>query len=265
METTNTIKITSLQKNSFSDLKETIILIHGFLCYSTLWQPLILQLKNDYNIFTIGLPGHNGDSETIISIENLAFEISVALKSQSLTNVHLVGHSLGGYLAGEITKQKQIKPRSITIINSSLLSDSNTKKHDRDLAIRAVKITPNIFAQNVIEKLFLEKNRRKLQFEIKKIQNRAEQITSDTIISYLEAMKNRNKTIDSISDTPIHFISSVNDTTIPFDLIPAQVKKSNARLTTLKNSGHMGFLEETDLVVKSINSFFVPFTSLLLK
>lgn len=265
MKSKNTIKITSLQKSATLESKPILILIHGFLCSSSIWQSLIKKLQTNYNLFTIDLPGHNGDTQTVTSIEQLAFEITTELKQKNLTNVHLVGHSLGGYIAGEITKQNEITPLSITLINSSLLADSKSKKQDRDLAIRAIKITPNIFTQNVIEKLFLPKNRLKLAYEIEKIQDNAKQISPETIISYLKAMKNRNRTIDFVKSIPIHFMSSINDSTIPFNTISDQVKTSVAQLTTLEKSGHMSFLEESNLVTKSINSFFVSFTSLPLK
>lgn len=236
---------------------KTLIFIHGFLCTSTIWDKIITNFKDTYNIFTVQLPGHNGGNEEIKSLEKLANSIIKEIVINDIVEPHIIGHSLGGYLAGEIAKKGLVKLDSITLINSSLLADNDAKKRDRELAIRATKISPDIFSKNVIQKLFLAQNRGKLTHEIDKIQQQVAFINSTTIISYLYAMKNRETSLHSINKTPIHFIASKNDSSIPFEIIPQQTKKKNTYLTKLHNSGHMSILEESEFVSKSIHSFFV--------
>ena len=93
--------------------------------------------------------------------------------------------------------------------------------------------------------------------KIESIQNNAKTVKSETIISYLEAMRDRNETLTSTTKNNIKtlFIASKNDSTIPFHLIPPQAKKCNTKLISLEKSGHMSFIEEEEKVVTEILKF----------
>ena len=55
---------------------------------------------------------------------------------------------------------------------------------------------------------------------------------------------------------PCLWILGSMDNYIPCEIIQKQVKlPSNARVVVLKNSGHMGFVEEEDLSVKIVSDF----------
>lgn len=251
--------ITSYRPTSFQ--KENILFIHGFLCSTELWFNLAKHFQNDYNIYFVNLPGHNGNRETISSINNIAKRIIDKLSTLKIESPHIIGHSLGGYIAGEIVKTDQSVAKSITLINSSLLEDSIQKKDDRNKAIRAVKITPTIFSSNVIEKLFSEKSRKQYQDIIEQTQKAAAQIKDSTIIDYLIAMRDRKSTLNETNLTPKLFISSRRDTTVPFSRVLPQLNSPNTTSIILEGSNHMSFIEESDLVYQAINSFFVSFKS----
>ncbi len=240
---------------------KSLIFIHGFLCSAAIWNDFLTHFKNDYNTYLIHLPGHTGNDEKTGTIKELAKQIALAILELELKDVHLIGHSLGGYISGELANISAIKISSITLINSYLISDSKEKKIDRSKAIRAVKITPTIFTDNVIERLFLEDNRPAQKKKIQEIQANAKNIKAKTIISYLEAMKERNDTFQNTRNIPTHYISSIQDTTIPYQQIKNLVLGKAHSITTLHHSNHMSFLEESELVSEAINSFFVSFKS----
>jgi pimeloyl-ACP methyl ester carboxylesterase len=55
---------------------------------------------------------------------------------------------------------------------------------------------------------------------------------------------------------PCLWILGSMDNYIPCDLIQAKVKlPANARVVVLKNSGHMGFIEEEELSIKVVMDF----------
>lgn len=252
----NNLTLTTFSYNT--NHKNNLIFIHGFLCSASIWEVFVNSFKKDNNIYLVHLPGHTGSAETIISVKEIATNLKIELQTNKVRNPHIIGHSLGGYIAGELSQLMTIK--SLTLINSSLLADSEEKKADRLKAIRSVKIAPTIFSKSVIENLFLKKNIKDLNKVINTIQQNAKKIKRDTIVSYLEAIKNRNDTTHNIINIPTHYISSIQDSTIPYKLIKQQVSNNKHYLTTLHHSNHMSFIEESDKVSKAINSFFVSFT-----
>ncbi len=240
--------------NKRKESRQNLVFFHGFLCYSAVWNEFIKPFKLGYNIFLVTLPGHSGNEETITSVKELADNIAEEIKNKALQNINLIGHSLGGYIIGEIATHKNLKINSATLINSSLLADSFTKKENRDQAIRAVKIAPNYFQKDTIEQLFLAKHRKRLITEIEQLKNNALTISKKTIISYLKAMRNRDNTIENIKSIPHLFLASTKDTTIPIE----QIEKQNIdNLIKLNNSNHMSFLEEREAVAKAIQAFFI--------
>jgi pimeloyl-ACP methyl ester carboxylesterase len=238
---------------------KSLIFIHGFLCSAAIWNDFLINFKNDYNTYLIHLPGHTGNGEKIETIKELAKQIALTILEHEIKEIHLIGHSLGGYISGELANISTVEIKSVTLINSYLSSDSKEKKADRDKAIRAVKITPSIFTDNVIERLFLEKNRTAQQKKIKEVQRNAKKIKAQTITSYLEAIKERDDTSQNTINIPTHYLSSIQDTTIPYPQVKNQVLRKNHHLTSLYSSNHMSFLEESELVSEAINSFFVSF------
>ncbi|MCT4582650.1 MAG: alpha/beta hydrolase [Flavobacteriales bacterium] len=241
--------------------KPNLLLIHGFLCSSHLWYDYAERFAKTFNIYLVNLPGHDGNGVTIQSISKLAQHLLKALDILRVNSLHIIGHSLGGYIAGEIAKLAPSRATTITLINSSLLEDSAHKKTDRDKAIRAVRITHSVFSHHVIEKLFSEKSRLQHQNIINQTQQAAANIKAPTIISYLEAMRDRESTLNAISKTPKLIIASQQDTTIPFSRVAPQFNSENTTSMILEESNHMSFIEESDLVYKAINSFFVSFSS----
>lgn len=235
--------------------KSTLVFIHGFLCSAEIWNTFASSFIKDYNIYLIHLPGHTGSGEIIESIKELACKIKKELLAKKIINPHIIGHSLGGYIAGELANIKTLK--SITLINSSLLKESEDKRLNREKAIRAVKISPLLFSKSIITTLFLEENRKTFDQLIISIQQNAKKIKRETIISYLEAIKNREDTTINIINTPTHFVLSKKDTTISYELVESQIKGDKNNLTLLTNSNHMSFLEEKLKVTKAIQAFFI--------
>ena len=242
------------------DKKKTLVFIHGFLGSNKIWKPILSTLSVNYSLLLIELPGHGKSSE------NQSFELTeIASNIQTITNhlqlskVCLIGHSVGGYVAGTFATMYPEEVSEIVLINSSLLGDSQQKKQDRDKAIRAVNISPPNFTKQLIESLFLPANIKNLSNEIAEIQSDAKTISKETIKKFLIAMRDRKETLTQLSELkkPVLYIASIYDKTIPYPIISNQIGSCNSTLLELKDSAHMSFIEEKNKVADGIKSFLL--------
>lgn len=77
-------------------------------------------LQNDYQMFMVDLPGY-GRSEGIkppVSEQAIADWVASYLDSQNLSKAHLVGHSLGGYLALVFAYHYPSRVSSLTLLDT---------------------------------------------------------------------------------------------------------------------------------------------------
>jgi len=83
-----------------------LVLVHGFLGSSIMWQPQIEHLKRYYRIITPDLPGF-GKSKKIKPLNNInsmAKIILNCLKEKQIEKFYLLGHSMGGMIVQEMAK-----------------------------------------------------------------------------------------------------------------------------------------------------------------
>jgi pimeloyl-ACP methyl ester carboxylesterase len=83
-----------------------LVLVHGFLGSSDMWSPQVNFFKDDFRVIAPALPGFGKSNElnSCDSIECMAIAILDLLEKKKIKNFNLLGHSMGGMIAQEITK-----------------------------------------------------------------------------------------------------------------------------------------------------------------
>ena len=99
---------------------EIILLLHGAGGSAGL-VPLVEELSGEYEILMPDHPGFglSGDSKQTTTISDLAYHYLDFIEDQGLTDVHLVGHSMGGWIAAEIATRSEAALKSLTLIGSA--------------------------------------------------------------------------------------------------------------------------------------------------
>lgn len=152
--------------------KETLVLLHGFMENSIMWNELEPHLSQDFSLLKIDLPGH-GKSEKTADIQTMHLmseAVKEVLDQENIAQFHLLGHSMGGYVALAFAEKWEDRLKSLTLFFSSYLEDDEEKKEQRKKSYRIIQEAfpqyvragvPNLFNEN--EHLFLE---RKIQTAI---------------------------------------------------------------------------------------------------
>eukprot|EP00760_Papus_ankaliazontas_P010094 PhM_4_TR14198/c0_g1_i2/m.27955/K13617/PPME1; protein phosphatase methylesterase 1 len=79
----------------------TLVLIHGAGMSAYSWSPCVEYLMVHFNVYSFELRGHgeSGGKAEELSAERLVSDVLAGLEQLKLTDVFLVGHSLGGAVA----------------------------------------------------------------------------------------------------------------------------------------------------------------------
>ena len=83
-----------------------LVLVHGFLCSSKMWELQINFFKNYFRVITPDLPGF-GKSNKVAPhnrIESIANLILESLERKKIDKFYLLGHSMGGMIVQEMAK-----------------------------------------------------------------------------------------------------------------------------------------------------------------
>lgn len=96
---------------------ETILLIHGMGSASTAWRPIIQDLESIFTVVTVDLPGHGHtpmDETQPMDPQALAQSVFATMQSLGIEKFHVVGNSLGGWIALEMAAMRPHAISSVT-------------------------------------------------------------------------------------------------------------------------------------------------------
>lgn len=228
-----------------------ILLIHGFLESSTMWDKIIPALSEKHKIITIDLPGH-GKSELISpihSMEMLADVVAHLLEHLQIFETTVVGHSMGGYVALALIEKYDEKVDRLFLLNSTSKEDDAEKKETRDRAVVVLNKTPKAFISMAISNLFSEKALIIFAEEIENLKNEAYQFPVEGIISNVLGMKNRidrTKILKNFNK-PKYLIAGNEDPLLAISDLEVLAKETGLNLFKI-DCGHMAVLEKAESV-----------------
>lgn len=89
--------------------KPVLILLHGIGGTWHIWKPLLPLLETRHRVIAVTLPGHYGgvryNREGPATVAGLAEQLIEMFRARSIGHAHVVGNSLGGWLAVELARR----------------------------------------------------------------------------------------------------------------------------------------------------------------
>jgi pimeloyl-ACP methyl ester carboxylesterase len=246
---------------------ETIILLHGYLESSEIWEGFAKKLSRKFRVISIDLPGHGlskvyGDCHTM---EFLASAVKGLLDCLQIKKVFLTGHSLGGYITLAFLELYPDMLGGYCLFHSHPFADTPETVEKREKEIRIVRSCKKylLYPEN-ISKMYATKNLETFREAVQRSKDIAATIRDEGIIAVLNGMMARPSRLSVMekSKVPCLWIFGGLDNYISGETVLSKVRLPvNARVVTLENSGHMGFVEEEELSVRIITEFFEGLTS----
>lgn len=238
-----------------------IVLLHGYLESSEVWNGFEEKLASKFRVISVDLPGHGlsdvyGDTHTM---EFMATAIKELLDSQGIKKVCLVGHSLGGYVTLAFLELFNEYLSGYCLFHSQPFADLPEALEKRKREIEIVKTGKKnlMYPDNVI-RMFATSNLENFSDALQRSKDIASRIPGEGIIAILNGMMIRPSRLSVMEEgrVPCLWVLGSMDNYIPCNLIQTKVfLPANARVVVLKNSGHIGFVEEEDKSVQIISDF----------
>ncbi len=94
-----------------------VLFLHGAGGY-TQWLPFFHALTEHYEVIVPEHPGYGGsdDADLIRTIPDMAMFYLEFIETLGLDDIHLIGHSMGGWIAAEILVRDRSRVQSLTLI-----------------------------------------------------------------------------------------------------------------------------------------------------
>lgn len=231
-----------------------VMLVHGFGETGDVWKNQVDFLKDKFQLIIPDLPG-SGKSEMIddMSMEGLAEILKNIIDKESSHappsgGWGVIGHSMGGYVALAFAEKYPQYLNKFGLFHSTAFADSEEKKATRRKGIEFIKEHgPYEFLKNTTPNLFSPKTKAENQPLIDDFIKGLNNFSAQSLVSYHEAMMKRPDRTEVLKNStiPVLFIMGKYDTAVPMaDNLKLCSLPEMAYIDILKNSGHMGMLEE---------------------
>lgn len=232
--------------------KKTILFIHGMGGAYELWWQQVAAFENDYNIITFSLP------EPIDNLFDASEGVINILNQENIETLHIVGTSMGGYIAQYLTYK--IPDRIEKVVFSNTFPPNTSLANDNKSKLTTLPYLPEILISELGKKQL--KNKLvpaakdsellaaflpSLQFSKKQFLNRF-YIVIDSFTS--------SPTRPEIIEIPKLIIEADNDPLVKKELREALKNMyPNAEVKTFTNEGHFPYIN----AAKEYNTFLKDF------
>lgn len=234
---------------------DALVLLHGFLESSTMWNSLMPVLSKRFKVIAVDLPGHgkSGVFGDIHSMQLMADCILEILRIEDVKDAHFVGHSMGGYVALAYLKDNLEQVTSITLLNSTPSEDSISRKKNRERAVQLIKKYPQAFISMGVTNLFANEKASIYEETIKAMKAEANTYPIDGIIANIKGMKTREDTRELLRNYKgqKNIITGKEDPIVLFNEIKNIAKVTDSKLYSL-SGGHMSHIEAKNEVLDII-------------
>ena len=236
-----------------------LILIHGFLGSSKMWEPQINFFKNHFRVITPDLPGFgkSNKAKSHNSIQSIANLLMNCLEEKKIDKFYLLGHSMGGMIVQEMAKEYGNKIVKLICYSTGPRGEmpgrfESVDQSRENLKKKGLEIT----VKNIAKTWFVRKENAKY-FDI--CIEAGKQTSTKAADDALIAFKNWNG-VDTLKNIKNETLIVWGDQDKSYNLeqiktLEKSIKKS--KLVIFKNCAHNVHLEQPDQFNNTIKNFLL--------
>ncbi|MGO1584704.1 MAG: alpha/beta fold hydrolase, partial [Mesonia sp.] len=220
---------------------EAIVLLHGFLENSSMWDAVVPVLAKSHRVIYIDLLGHGNTQRLgyIHTMQEMAQTVKQVLDHLKVEKASFIGHSMGGYVTLAFAELFPLRIKKILLLNSTPLADSPERVANRNRAIRLVKQNKDAFVSMAITNLFGKESREELREKINALIKEAQQMPTENIVAAMEGLKSRNDRTQVLKDFGGEkiFLAGKEDEIVPLESLQQLAKETHTPLIIITFKG----------------------------
>jgi pimeloyl-ACP methyl ester carboxylesterase len=238
-----------------------VVLLHGFLENSEMWEDVQLKLVQSHRVVSIDLLGHGqtGCLGYVHSMELMAEAVHAVLKSLRLRRVILIGHSMGGYVSLAFAEQYPKMVKGLCLMDSTAQADSEERKELRARANKMVQTNFENMVRMSVGNLFKPESLELFADEVKWVKEEALKTPIQGYIACMEGMRirpNRVAVLHTVEN--VLYVIGKYDPVLEANNIVEEAKSINAEFVVLEG-GHMSHVENKEELVNALCVFVKSF------
>ncbi len=249
---------------------EPLVLIHGFSGTRHWWDPILADLERSFDVLAVNLAGHVGGPElgaAPVSVSALVDAVARDLDAAGFVTAHLVGNSLGGWIALELAIRG--RARSVVAFSPAGGWEPGTRDERR---LRALFTRLNRMSRAILPTVDTLMRRPRVRRQaLRDAVARGErippaaaaQMIRDSVdcpvyFELIDAIMRDGppRTLDGVT-CPVLLAWGTRDRILPLERYSQRLQKMlpEAEWATLPGAGHIPISDEPELVVRSITEF----------
>ncbi|WP_263602178.1 alpha/beta fold hydrolase [Chryseobacterium sp. PET-29] len=238
--------------------KEMLVLLHGFMENISIWSDMEPYLSENFSLLKIDLPGH-GQSEIIAEVQTMelmAEEVKKVLDDQNLEKVHLLGHSMGGYISLGFAEKYPEYLKSLTLFFSSYLPDDPEKKEQRIKSYRIIEDAFAHYARAGVPNLFNPNERDVLEGKIETALKVALSTNNLGALASVKGMVERTDKTHVLEnlDCKILVLAGKHDNAVKTEAMIKNLPDRTNIKSYVLDCGHNGHWEKPEICAAIINT-----------
>ena len=239
-----------------------LLLLHSYWGSHILFDHLASVLSAGMKVIRIDLPGHgnSGIPPLDYTFEKFATVLNELLaRLDVLEKVSIVGHSMGGYVAMAYAIKYPERINSLVLMNSpTKVGDFRRIKLREQEARLLQKGKRDLLLQLTIPSNFASENLDSMGSVLALLNRTSNTVTIEGALRSIYAINHRGNSLAFLKNAlyPILIVIGKYDNVYKADeQLDDANQISTAEVLMLDHSGHLGFLEEEDFVVKKLGEF----------
>jgi pimeloyl-ACP methyl ester carboxylesterase len=236
-----------------------LVLIHGFLGSSKMWEPQIIFFRDHFRVITVDLPGFgkSNKAKSHNSIQSMANLLLDCLGEKKIDKFYLLGHSMGGMIVQEMAKKNGDKISKLICYSTGPRGEmpgrfETVDQSRKNLKKKGLEIT----AKNIAKTWFIKGENAKY-FDI--CIGAGKQTSMEAADNALIACKNWNG-VDTLKNIKNQTLIVWGDQDKSYNLEQIQTLENNiknSKLVIFKNCAHNVHLEQPDQFNHAIKDFLL--------